>query len=342
MMSELVFPETHQVPALSSFRIKVLLVDDQAIVAEALRRLLVDNADIEFHAISDGEQALQAAQKIKPTVILQDLMMPKVDGFELVRRFRSHPDTESIPIIVLSANDDPQLKARGFEGGANDYVVKLPDKLELVARIRYHSNAYISRLQRDDAFRSLRVSQRQLAEVNLELQKQASLDGLTGIANRRRLDEALQGEWQRAQRSQCPLSLLLCDIDFFKGYNDTYGHLAGDLCLKKVAQVLAASVRRPADLAARYGGEEFVVLLPDTDLEGALAVAASCREEIEALAVPTTVSSAAGVVTMSIGVASLIPPQSMRYEKLVSRADLALYKAKDNGRNRVSSFVDVE
>lgn len=334
-MYEASLSATEAGPALSAFRIKVLLVDDQVIIAEAVRRILADQDDIEFHAVTDAEQAVQAAQDINPTVILQDLVMPVVDGFDLVRRFRAHPETENLPIIVLSARDDPQLKARGFEVGANDYVVKLPDKLELVARIRYHSNAHINRLQRDEAFRSLRESQRQLALANLELNKLASLDGLTGIANRRRFDEVMQGEWQRAQRSQSALSLLLCDIDFFKGYNDTYGHQAGDLCIKKVAAVLSASVRRPADLAARYGGEEFILLLPDTDLNGALAVAEFCCRQVEALAIPHSTSSAAGVVTLSIGVASAVPPASLRYEKLINRADQALYKAKSMGRNQV-------
>ena len=214
------------------FKVRVLLVDDQIIIAEAIRRMLADELDIEFHFVGDAQAALATAVKLKPTVILQDLVMPTIDGFELVRQFRTHPDTQDTPVILLSAKEDPKLKAQGFNVGANDYLVKLPDRLELIARIRYHSAAYINRLQRDDAFRFLRESQQKLADANIELQKLAALDGLTGIANRRRFDEAIKSEWHRALRDKRPLSIMLCDIDWFKLYNDANGHLAGDLCLK--------------------------------------------------------------------------------------------------------------
>ena len=164
-------------------------------------------------------------------------------------------------------------------------MVKLPDRLELLARIRYHSAGYISRLQRDEAFQFLRASQKNLADANIELQKLAALDSLTGIANRRRFDEVMRAEWQRGQRDKKPLSLLMCDIDCFKIYNDSFGHLAGDLCLKKAAAVLTEHLKRPADLAARYGGEEFAIVLPDTGLDGALLIANACRAHIEQLAI---------------------------------------------------------
>lgn len=326
--------------SLADFKVTVLLVDDQVIIAEAVRRLLADDRDIAFHYVSDGAQALQAAIALKPTVILQDLVMPDTDGFDLVQRYRAHPETENIPIIVLSTKEDAKFKARGFAVGANDYIIKLPDQLELRARIRYHSAGYISRLQRDAAFRFLHESQQKLSEANIELQKLASLDGLTGIPNRRRFDEALQTELLRAQRMRSPLSLLMCDIDFFKVYNDTYGHLAGDLCLKKVAAGLSSMLQRPADLAARYGGEEFALILPDTHERGAIAVAESCRKQVEALAIANAGSTNYGHITVSIGLVNLIPSAQVDPEQLIGMADRALYQAKRNGRNQVQCFTD--
>ncbi len=319
------------------FNVRVLLVDDQVIIAEAIRRMLADELDIEFHFVGDAQAALATAVQLKPTVILQDLVMPTIDGFELVRQYRAHSQTQDTPVILLSAKEDPKLKAQGFNVGANDYLVKLPDRLELIARIRYHSAAYINRLQRDDAFRFLRESQQKLADANIELQKLAALDGLTGIANRRRFDDALKSEWNRAQRDKRPLTVMLCDIDFFKLYNDTHGHLAGDLCLKKVAAVLTESLKRPADLAARFGGEEFVLVLPDTDSDGALVVANQCLQKVVALDLPNPQAGTAGVVTVSIGLATMIPTREANCDDLVDMADRAMYAAKQAGRNRIVS-----
>ena len=323
-------------PALTEFKVSVLLIDDQLIIAEAIRRMLSDQQDIEFHYVTDATQALDTALRLQPTVILQDLVLPGTDGFALIKLYREQEALAHVPVIVLSAKDDPKLKAYSFAVGANDYVVKLPDKLELLARIRYHSNAHISRLQRDQAFRFLRESQKNLADANIELQKLAALDGLTGIANRRRFDETLHFEWQRGQRDKAPLSLLFCDIDHFKSYNDQFGHLAGDLCLKKVAAVLTEHLKRPADLAARYGGEEFALILPETELAGALQIAEACRRQLEGMQIENPAASA-GIVTMSIGVATVVPSPKSTVEALINRADQALYTAKRGGRNSVLS-----
>jgi two-component system chemotaxis family response regulator WspR len=268
--------------------------------------------------------------------------MPNVDGFAQIALYREQEALRKVPVIVLSAKEDPQLKAHSFAVGANDYMVKLPDKLELLARVRYHANAHISGLQRDQAFRFLRESQRHLAEANIELQKLAALDGLTGIANRRRFDDAMRVEWQRCQRDKKPVSLLLCDVDFFKLYNDSFGHPAGDFCLKKVAAVLTEHLKRPADLAARYGGEEFAIILPETPLTGALIVAESCRRHLEQLAIENPqATSEFSSVTMSIGVASMVPSPEGSVEELLRQADQALYAAKHGGRNRVVSAADL-
>ncbi len=174
-----------------------------------------------------------------------------------------------------------------------------------------------------------------MAEANIELQKLAALDSLTGIANRRRFDEAMQVEWQRGRRDKRPLSLLMCDLDHFKSYNDTYGHPAGDLCLKKAAAVLTGNLKRPADLAVRYGGEEFAIVLPETDINGAMIVAEACRANLERLAIDSA-GTALGKVTMSIGVATMVPDAETELSQLMERADKALYAAKEAGRNRVS------
>lgn len=318
------------------YKVRVLLVDDQLIIIEAVRRMLAGHPDIEFHAVNDPLAARATALRLHPTVILQDLVMPNSDGFQLIRDYKEDEALRGIPVIVLSTKEEAKLKAHAFAVGANDYLVKLPDQLELVARIRHHSAGYISALQRDAAYRSLHASQEELARANEELRKLAALDGLTGIANRRRFDEAVQTEWQRGRRHQSPLALLLCDVDHFKLYNDHLGHPAGDLCLKKTAAVLTNHLKRPADLAARYGGEEFALLLPDTDLAGALRVGEACLASLERLALPHP-GAPCGYVTMSMGVACIVPDEGDTLESLIARADAALYDAKRGGRNRVNA-----
>jgi two-component system chemotaxis family response regulator WspR len=319
-------------PGMTDFKVRVLLVDDQRIIGEAVRRML--GPDIDYHVVSDAHEAEAAALRLRPTVILQDLVMPDIDGFALIERYRANSALRDVPVIVLSAKEDARLKAHSFAVGANDYITKLPDQVELLARIRYHSAGYISALQRDEAFRALDASRAQLAHANIELQRLAALDALTGIANRRCLDETLAAEWLRGQRDQRPLSLLIADVDFFKGYNDSYGHPAGDLCLKKVAAVLTENLKRPADLAARYGGEEFAIVLPDTPADGALAVAEACRSHLAALAIANQ-AAAGGLLTMSVGVATLVPAAGALPAQLIALADAALYDAKNGGRNRV-------
>ncbi len=312
----------------------VLLVDDQAIVAEAIRRLLADQPDIKLHSCTDVAQAIPLARAIKPSVILQDLVMPGVDGFTLVRFFRADPDTANIPIIVLSSREDPRDKSRAFETGASDYLVKLPDKIELIARIRAHSRSFRAQQERDEAYRALETLKQELELKNAELAQLSMQDGLTGIANRRRFDQVLLMECGRARREKTALSLLLMDVDFFKKYNDAYGHQAGDDCLKRVAGALASALRRPADLAARYGGEEFALVLPLTTLEGATHVAEIVRATIETLEIPHTQSTVAKHVTLSLGVVSSESGGACAPADLIAAADLALYAAKRSGRNR--------
>ncbi len=315
----------------------VLLVDDQAIVAEAIRRMLATEPDIEFHYCPDPREAVAQAAELQATIILQDLVMPDAEGLVLVRFYRANPITRDVPVIVLSTKEDPQIKADAFGNGASDYLVKLPDRAELIARIRAHSKGYRVQLERDAAFRELREVQRQLEESNRELQRLSSLDGLTGIANRRSFDRTLSQEWQRALRGATALALILIDIDWFKAFNDHYGHLQGDDCLKRIAQSLQASTNRPGDLVARYGGEEFAVILPETSLEGAATVAERMRSDVEALRIEHCQSRCSGQVSVSLGVACVVPTKVSSPESLILAADQALYAAKGSGRNRVAT-----
>lgn len=315
----------------------VMLVDDQVIVAEGLRRILDSEVDLDFHYCSEASQALKAAEQVRPSVILLDLIMPDIDGLTVLRYLRSNPLTRDIPVVVLSTREDPALKAEAFATGANDYLIKWPDRIELLARLRYHCRWYVTLQQRDEAFRALRVSQRKLAENNLMLKRIASLDGLTGIPNRRHFDGQLEDEWLRSAREQSWLALVMLDIDHFKRYNDLHGHLAGDECLKLVAGAIARSLWRPGDLAARFGGEEFVVILPGTNHEGAQIVAEKLRDTVEALGLPHGHSSASRYVTVSVGLATTIPGRGEPVLNLLAQADSALYAAKEAGRNRVVS-----
>ena len=317
-------------------RITVFLVDDQAMIAEAVRRALVDE-DLDFHYCQDPTEAVKKALELEPTIILQDLVMPDIDGLTMVKFYRANPTLAQVPIIVLSTKEDPEIKSKAFEYGANDYLVKLPNKIELIARIRYHSKAYITQMERDQAFRALEKSQKELAVANEILEKLSSLDGLTGVPNRRRFDEVLVKEWQRSVRHSTAISLIMIDIDFFKFYNDTYGHQGGDECLIRVAQALEGAARRETDVVARYGGEEFGVILPETGAKGAFEVAEALRAVVEAENIAHANSKVCDHVTISVGVATWLPEKGSLSEHLLAAADEALYKSKEDGRNRVTS-----
>lgn len=317
----------------------VLLVDDQAMVGEAVRRDLAEQENIDFHYCADPQQAIEQAIQIRPTVILQDLVMPGVDGLQLVHEYRTHPATRDIPIIVLSTKEDPKVKSAAFAAGANDYLVKLPDAIELIARVRYHSRSYLTLLQRDEAYRALRESQQRLLDTNLVLQQMMNSDGLTGLSNRRHFDEYLSMEWLRAQREQAQISLLLIDIDYFKGYNDDLGHLEGDDLLRLVANILRDNCSRPADMTARYGGDEFVVILPGTPAAGAKMVAEKIREAVQSKHLSHNYPVRGSFVSLSVGGATLTPKTGEPCQLLIQLADQGLYCSKNQGRNRVSMLV---
>ena len=314
--------------------IMVLLIDDQFVIGEAVRRSLCDQPDLEFHFCSDAHQALEMAERIQPTVILQDLVMPGVNGLDLVKRFRAAPQTSQIPIIVLSTKEEAAVKSEAFRLGANDYLVKLPEAIELVARIRYHSSAYLAQLQRDEAYRALRRSQQELMETNLELQRLTNVDGLTGLSNRRFLDEILASEWKHASRVGSPISVLMIDVDHFKLYNDHYGHLAGDEVLRRLASTIGRTRRRTGDVAARFGGEEFALVFPLMTGGDALTAGQRLTAAVEAMQLPHAGSTTSNWITVSVGLATVRPQDASGSDALLAAADRALYEAKRSGRNR--------
>ncbi len=293
---------------------KILIVDDAVTNIQVLAKAIGSGHTFIF--ATNGIDALDQAASEAPDLILLDVDMPGMDGFDVCRRLKDDPQTQSIPVIFVTGKDKEEDEARGLEIGGIDYVTK-PVRPPIVrARVKNHLELKRSR----DLLEQL-----------------ANLDGLTGIANRRKFDERVQAEWRRAQRNRTGIALIMSDIDFFKQFNDTYGHAAGDDCLRRIAAALARAVHRPGDLVARYGGEEFVCVLPETDLPGALEVAGRARDEVAALAILHSGSTVASTVTLSMGVAVLTPSADARSDDLLRVADERLYAAKAAGRDRVVS-----
>lgn len=315
-------------------RPRVLLVDDQPTVAKAVQEMIADAPEFDFHYCADAKRALLVARQIRPTVILQDLVMPDMSGSVLLRFLRADPFLVGVPIIMLSSREDPRDKSRAFTDGASDYLVKLPDRIELIARLRTHARSYIAARERDAALKTLEALKLELEKKNDELARISTVDGLTAIANRRRFDEVIELEWRQAARRSEALSLIMIDVDHFKRFNDRHGHVGGDVCLRRVAACIDATGRRPADLAARYGGEEFALLLPNTEIEGATMLASTLLARIAAEAIPHGDSDVSPHVTVSLGVASARPTRDSDPEALIRRADAALYDAKHGGRAR--------
>ncbi|AEG02098.1 diguanylate cyclase [Methylomonas methanica] len=294
----------------------ILIVDDTPTNIQILAENLIK--DYRVKVAASGENALRiVAQQELPDLILLDVMMPDIDGYEVCRRLKNNPQTHAIPIIFVTALNEVANEEFGLNLGAMDYITK-PFYLPVVkARIRNH------------------IRLKQLTDT---LESMAWIDGLTGIPNRRRFDQMLEIEWKRAQRNQLPLAVIMVDIDHFKAYNDCHGHGEGDVCLKQVATMFAATVNRPGDLVARYGGEEFVILMPETDTDGAQQLADHLRHQIESMQIPHTSSSASCWVTISLGYAALIPKPEQASSTLLDDADNMLYQAKNLGRNRAFGY----
>lgn len=320
----------------------ILVVDDSVDSRNLIQRFLEQEGHRHFLMAGSVPEALRrlAADAPQPPMpvelILMDLQLPEIDGIEGCRRIGGDPRLRDIPVIVVTGSVDSQHLPAAFQAGAVDYIAKPINPLELGARVRSVLRLKREMDQRKEREAELIEATYRLAAAKSELQRLSSLDGLTGITNRRRFDEQLEIEWKRATRDGAPLSVILGDIDHFKAYNDHYGHLAGDDCLKRVASALRDAVQRPGDLVARYGGEEFIAILPGTDSAGARAVAATMRSGVEDLGVDHAASPTASRVTCSLGVATVVPDEGLPSAALVAAADEALYESKKSGRNRVS------
>jgi diguanylate cyclase (GGDEF)-like protein len=306
---------------------KILLVDDSPTIRAATGQMLEKMGHTVTMA-ENGELALAAYERERPDLVLMDVTMPVMDGYTAAQQIRTRGPEDWIPIIFLSGASEEQQLERGIRAGGDDYLIKPASYVVLHAKI--HAMQRIDDMRR----RLLKVSA-ELSAANRTLERMSRQDWLTELANRRYFDTFLVEEMARARRSKHEMCLALCDVDFFKAYNDRYGHQAGDECLKHVARALESACRRPADLAARYGGEEFALVLPETSLAGAAQVAESVRRAVAQLQVPHDQSQIAPHVTLSVGVAGLLPGMDADPERLVAAADQALYQAKKLGRNRV-------
>ncbi|HJV34747.1 diguanylate cyclase [Geomonas sp.] len=305
---------------------KVLIIDDTLANIEILHRILQEEYEVYF--AKAGADGIRIAKRELPDLILLDIMMPGMDGYQVCTILKADPETENIPVIFITAMGSDEDETKGLDCGAIDYLTKPISPPIVKSRVRNHLELKRSR----DVMRALTL---ELAEKNRELEVLAREDGLTGLANRRHLDQVLDAEVKRAVRSGQELSLIMCDIDFFKKYNDRYGHLAGDKCLQAVGRLLRGSFRRAGDLAARYGGEEFVVVLPDTAVAQAERLAERLRLEVINLGLEHDCSGT-GVVTMSMGVVGGVLSRELSPEWMIGEADRALYGSKEKGRNVVT------
>jgi diguanylate cyclase (GGDEF)-like protein len=290
----------------------VLVVDDEKQNRDLLTELL--KHDCRVILAKNGTQAIERANELQPDLILLDVMMPDMNGHQVIQTLKHDDATRQIPVIFVSALDSPEDEEHGLDLGAVDYITKPFHPSIVRKRVRNHLQS---------------VHHRHLLE-NL-----AKIDSLTEIANRRRYNEALENEWRRCARTGSPLSLAIIDVDHFKAYNDRLGHAAGDIILRSIAMTLSGFMRRPGDLVARYGGEEFVLLLPLLDAKAASHIGNEIRTAVEAMHLPHPDSPASPFVTISLGGMTVIPTDGQVDPQFFQEADAALYKAKAAGRNRM-------
>jgi len=293
-------------------RTSILVVEDDSTIQALITAVLALNYNVT--AVSTGKDAVDQATTGTYDLILMDVGLPDKDGFSVCRAIKNDSRCRDVPVIFLTSRNSAQDEVIGLEAGGIDYITKPINPAVLRARVNNHAE--------------LKHSRDALAQM-------ARLDGLTGLPNRRTFDDVLEREWRRLARSNSPISLIMFDVDHFKLYNDTYGHGGGDYCLKKIAECAVAALQRPADMIARYGGEEFVAILPDTLIDGATAVAEAIRQNVAALNIEHEKSLTAACVTVSLGLATMIPNLETQPHTLIEKADKALYAAKHNGRNRV-------
>jgi diguanylate cyclase (GGDEF)-like protein len=304
--------ETEQTQSASALP-RILIIDDMASNIRVLSHILHDQAEIFF--ATSGSAGIVLAREKAPDLILLDVEMPNMDGYEVCQLLKADPVLAQSPVIFVTGHTRVQNEIRALEAGGVDFISKPLNPPVVLARVKTH------------------LTLKRQSDI---LREQANLDGLTGIFNRRSFDQRLDEECRRHRRYGAPLALAMIDVDHFKRFNDLYGHQAGDDCLRQVAAAIQASAKRPGEMAARYGGEEFAVILPACDLDTAKKFGEMLCERVRQLAIPHQGSAAHGMVTISVGVTSITPKDNDAQQHLITAADMALYMAKNAGRNRVA------
>ncbi len=299
----------------------VLVVDSSTMMRSLLRKAM-ENEGYEVIEATNSEEALAAYLALQPDLVLLDAVMPQMDGLTCCQHLQRLPGGDRTPILMITAAEDENLVTQVFDVGAADFIAKPINWTVLRQRVRrwlHQVKLY-----------------KQLETANQQLQRLACIDSLTQVANRHRFDQVLEQEIWQMERDQVPLSLILCDVDYFKLYNDTYGHQQGDRCLQEIASALQTAAQRPKDLVARYGGEEFAIILPHTNATGAVRVAQKIREQIKAAQIEHSASPISPYVTLSLGIACAMPGEIVTASRLIRAADLGLYRAKHQGRDRLA------
>lgn len=311
----------------------ILIVDDHATNLRVLLDSLRESGWKTLVA-TNGEGALRQIEFASPDIILLDVMMPGIDGFETCRRLKQHPLAKDVPVIFMTALSELVDKLKGFDAGGVDYITKPFDCTELLARIRAHLDVRRYQEQLELANQALRAANHKLLEYQKQLEIAARTDPLTSLSNRREILERIDEEISRSQRNGSPFSLVLGDIDHFKMVNDQFGHDCGDFVLVQVANILRDTLRKH-DRVSRWGGEEFLLLLPDTEHECAADIAERARSGIAGQSYQYGQHDFS--VTMTFGV-SVWAAEITHFELYLKQADCALYQGKEQGRNRVVIF----
>jgi diguanylate cyclase (GGDEF)-like protein len=292
-------------------RATVLIVDDESTNIRVLAEILGNLYQLRF--ATDGEKALEIATSHKIDLVLLDVVMPRLNGYEVCQRFKSDDTLQKIPVIFVTSMGEVEDETQGFALGGVDYITKPVSPPIVRARVKTH------------------LALKEQADL---LEQLSMIDALTKIPNRRRFDEFLQRDLASAGRCRMPITVMILDVDFFKQYNDSFGHTGGDDCLREIAIALELTFSRPTDMVARYGGEEFAIVLRDTGIEGCCTLVERIHENLQNLALSHPQSLVADRVTVSVGAVSLVPAPTMTPTTVLEEADRLLYEAKKNGRMR--------